>query len=191
MLPSLEEIKGLRIKIGLTQKQLADLVGLSQSYIARLEKGDINPTYENIRKIYSVLESYLDQNLNNEITAKEIMTRNVISVNSNDTIEKAINIMINNGISQLPVLDNDVIVGSITEELVNKLLNSEKLKNNIKNKKIKDFMEDSFPQISENTSIKIVSYLLKQYQAVLVISRGKLVGIITKTDLIKILSQKL
>ncbi|MGC8995064.1 MAG: CBS domain-containing protein [Thermoplasmata archaeon] len=191
MLPSLEEIKGLRIKIGLTQKQLADLVGLSQSYIARLEKGDINPTYENIRKIYSVLESYLDQNLNNEITAKEIMTRNVISVNSNDTIEKAINIMINNGISQLPVLDNDVIVGSITEELVNKLLNSEKLKNNIKNKKIKDYMEDSFPQISENTSIKIVSYLLKQYQAVLVISRGKLVGIITKTDLIKILSQKL
>ncbi|MGC9122646.1 MAG: CBS domain-containing protein [Thermoplasmata archaeon] len=191
MLPSLEEIKGLRIKIGLTQKQLADLVGLSQSYIARLEKGDINPTYENIRKIYSVLESYLDQNLNNEITAKEIMTRNVISVNSNDTIEKAINIMINNGISQLPVLDNDVIVGSITEELVNKLLNNEKLKNNIKNKKIKDYMEDSFPQISENTSIKIVSYLLKQYQAVLVISRGKLVGIITKTDLIKILSQKL
>ncbi|MGC8609884.1 MAG: CBS domain-containing protein [Thermoplasmata archaeon] len=191
MLPSLEEIKGLRIKIGLTQKQLADLVGLSQSYIARLEKGDINPTYENIRKIYSVLESYLDQNLNNEITAKEIMTRNVISVNSNDTIEKAINIMINNGISQLPVLDNDVIVGSITEELVNKLLNNEKLKNNIKNKKIKDYMEDSFPQISENTSIKIISYLLKQYQAVLVISKGKLVGIITKTDLIKILSQKL
>ncbi len=191
MLPSLEEIRGLRIKIGLTQKQLADLVGLSQSYIARLEKGDINPTYENIRKIYSVLESYLDQNLNNEITAKEIMTRNVISINSNDTIEKAINIMINNGISQLPVLDNDIIVGSITEELVNKLLNNEKLKNNIKNKKIKDFMEDSFPQISENTSIKIISYLLKQYQAVLVISKGKLVGIITKTDLIKILSQKL
>ncbi|MGC8646880.1 MAG: CBS domain-containing protein [Thermoplasmata archaeon] len=191
MLPSLEEIRNLRIKIGLTQKQLADHVGLSQSYIARLEKGDINPTYENVRKIYSVLENYLDKNMNNDILARDIMTKNVLTVNSTDTIEKGINLMLENGISQLPVLEGNIIVGSITEELINKILNNEKIKNTIKSKKVKDFMEESFPQISENTSVKIISYLLKQYQAILVVSKGKLEGIITKTDLIKALSQKL
>ncbi|MGC8692339.1 MAG: CBS domain-containing protein [Thermoplasmata archaeon] len=191
MLPSLEEIRNLRIKIGLTQKQLADHVGLSQSYIARLEKGDINPTYENVRKIYSVLENYLDKNMNNDILARDIMTKNVLTVNSTDTIEKGINLMLENGISQLPVLEGNIIVGSITEELINKILNNEKIKNTIKSKKVKDFMEESFPQISGNTSVKIISYLLNQYQAILVVSKGKLEGIITKTDLIKALSQKL
>ncbi|MEM1724974.1 MAG: CBS domain-containing protein, partial [Thermoplasmata archaeon] len=58
--------------------------------------------------------------------------------------------------------------------------------NELKKYKVRDFMDEPFPQVSENTPIKIVSYLLKNYQAVLVTSMGKVTGIITKSDLLKI-----
>jgi len=38
----------LREKNGLTQKQVADMLGISQSYISRLEKKIINELYKEI-----------------------------------------------------------------------------------------------------------------------------------------------
>ncbi len=47
----LREIIGARIEQGLTQAQLAERVGTRQTNISRLERGDINPTLEFMRKI--------------------------------------------------------------------------------------------------------------------------------------------
>ena len=44
-----------RIKHGLTQKQLAEKVGMKQSAIARFESGNCNPTLSFLKKLASAL----------------------------------------------------------------------------------------------------------------------------------------
>ncbi len=185
MLPSVQEIKNLRKKAGLTQKELAGLTGLSQSYIARLERGDLNPTYENIKKIFSILENEITKVEGTTLKANDIMSKNVISVQTTDTLEKVMKLLLDYGFSQLPVIDNGVLVGSITDSRIGQNIANGKTISDLKKMFVLDVMEDPFPQISESTPIKVVSYLLKQYQALLVVNKGKITGIITKSDLLK------
>ncbi|MEA2007487.1 MAG: CBS and ACT domain-containing protein [Chloroflexota bacterium] len=51
----------------------------------------------------------------NEIKVKDVMTRDVLTVEENDTIEKAARIMADNKIGGLPVMRGDRPVGVITE----------------------------------------------------------------------------
>ncbi len=44
-----------RAELGLTQKELATKVGVSQAYIAKLEGGEANPTLERIGSLLAVL----------------------------------------------------------------------------------------------------------------------------------------
>ncbi len=44
-----------RTTLGLTQKELAEEVGVSQAYIAKLEGGEANPTLERIGSLLAVL----------------------------------------------------------------------------------------------------------------------------------------
>ena len=51
----LEEIKKIRKKLELTQTELADRAGVSQSLIAKIEAGRIDPTYSKTKKIFAAL----------------------------------------------------------------------------------------------------------------------------------------
>ncbi len=44
-----------RAKLGLTQKELATRVGVSQAYIAKLEGGEVNPTLERAGSLLAML----------------------------------------------------------------------------------------------------------------------------------------
>ena len=46
-------------------------------------------------------------------------------------------------------------------------------------------MEETPPILSKTTSIKVISNLLRHYPTVLVSENGKLVGLITKADLLE------
>lgn len=48
-----------RLKYGVTQKQLAEKVGMKQSAIARFESGNCNPTLDFLKKIASALDMKL------------------------------------------------------------------------------------------------------------------------------------
>jgi predicted transcriptional regulator len=50
--------------------------------------------------------------------AREIMSSPVISVSPKDSLRKAISLMEEHGISQLPVISNGKVVGSLTEEAI-------------------------------------------------------------------------
>ena len=52
------------------------------------------------------------------IKAKDVFTNKIAKVNTSDTILKAIKIMQTNSFSQLPVYENNIIVGSITEHSI-------------------------------------------------------------------------
>lgn len=49
-----------RVKKGLTQKDLAEKIGTTQSAISRLEKGNGNPTVSFLKKLADALDSNLD-----------------------------------------------------------------------------------------------------------------------------------
>ena len=67
---SLNEIKKLRKKYNLNQKELADKAGVSQSLIAKIESGKVEPTFTKAQKIFEALDELREKE---EIKAKEIM----------------------------------------------------------------------------------------------------------------------
>ena len=58
MVVELEEIKEIRKKLGLTQSDLAKRAGVSQSLIAKVESGRLDPAYSNAQKLINALNDY-------------------------------------------------------------------------------------------------------------------------------------
>jgi len=106
------------------------------------------------------------------------MNPKVVSVSSIDNIKNAISKMRKLGISQMPVIEDHKAIGTISETIVLDAL----LEN--KGKTVEDIMEDAPPIVSKKASIKLISDLLRHYPLVLVSKTGKLVGVITKADLL-------
>lgn len=57
------QLISLRLKKGLTQKNMADKLGTKQSAIARLESGNVNPSLEFLQKIAQAMGYKLSINL--------------------------------------------------------------------------------------------------------------------------------
>ncbi len=51
-----KNIRIVRSKMGLTQKQVADKAKMHVNYYARIERGEENPSYEALEKIIKALE---------------------------------------------------------------------------------------------------------------------------------------
>ena len=85
----LSSLTELRKRLGLTQRELAKLSGVSQSLISKIERGRINPSYEAVKRIMQALEAIRSEK-DRGLTAGDICTRNVISVEATDPLSKAI-----------------------------------------------------------------------------------------------------
>jgi len=180
MLYELERIKQTRQKLGLTQTQLAKLAGVSQSLITKIERGNIEPSYSIAKRIFILLDEKLAEK-QKEIIAKNICTKGIASIESKDTIEQAIKLMKKLAISQMPVMKDNLIVGSISEETF--IRNYERI--NSKDMKVEEIMDEPFPTISEDTHISLIRDILKIYPVVILTKQGKPTGIISKADLLK------
>lgn len=171
----LEEIREIRKKFGLTQGQLASRAGVSQSLIAKIEAGRLDPTFSKAKKIFEAIDTLGKKK---ELRAEQIMNKHIISVKPYDGIKSAIEKMKKADISQMPVIEEHKSIGIVSESIIlEALLNK-------KGNKIKDIMEDSAPIVSKNTTVGAISNLLRFYPMVLVSENGELKGIITKSDLL-------
>ena len=182
MLPSLEEIKRRRRVLGLTQFQLAKEAGVSQSLIAKLESGKLEPTYSNAKKIFFVLDKLENKSSKK---AKDHMSTKIIKIEPSDLVKNAIKLMKKNNVSQLPVFDGNANVGSISEKTILDKITSGESMEILQSEKIEDVMEDPFATISEDTPISSVATLLQHNQSLLILKKSKVSGIITKSDLLK------
>jgi len=184
MLPALEIIPERRRKLGLTQNQLAELAGVSQSYIAKLEAGNIEPSYLKVKALFEALER-LEQK--KQVCAGEIMTRSLVGIQKDIPIAEAVDIMRRNSFSQLPVLDGGLSVGSISEgTLLDHIVAARRSESHAS--RVSEIMEEPFPQVGEDAPLSLLTSLLKFYPAVLVQRKGVIVGIITKADLLGIIT---
>lgn len=171
-------LKKLRLEAGLTQRQLAKLVGISQAHIAKIENEKVDPRLSTVNKILEVLTS------GEKRKCREIMTENVIFASPNDRVLEVSKIMMKNAISQLPVIENGIVIGTVTEESIIRNLSS-----TVAERKVEEIMEPPLPMIPENASINVAKSLLEESPAVLVVKKGKVKGIITRSDLLKIVSK--
>lgn len=182
MLPSIEEIAHRRKVLGLTQKELARLATVSQSFVAKLEAGSINPSYANVKNIFDVLVS-MEKQKKEDTIAKSLYHKRIVALSPIDNIYKATRVMKKYKIHQAPVFEGYNVLGSITEKTIIDLISAgEKDFTKIK---VKDVMEEPFPIVQENSPLTVVSVLLKHNSAVLIRRKSKIAGIVTKADFIK------
>ncbi|UUX91850.1 CBS domain-containing protein [Methanoplanus endosymbiosus] len=179
IIPTPGEIREKRVKLGMTQSETARKSGLSQSMIARIESGSVDPRVSTLRKILSVLQDAEKSAL----TAVDLMFSPVISVESGESLAKAVSIMGDKGISQLPVIDNGVPIGCISESAIINAMEDGRIKE-IGKHLAKDLMEDCFPVVGPSTDPDTIMHLLHSHHAVLVLEKGTVKGVITKHDLI-------
>ncbi len=173
-------IKDARRKLGITQHQLAKMAGVSQSLVAKIEAGNIDPSYSNAQRLISSLER---EQFSKEKSAKDIMHTGIQTAEPGETLHSAANKMKKHSISQLPVLEGKQAVGSVSEQTVLAHFSSDPKK--MAQLKVREVMSDPFPTTLPSTPISAVAALLRHYPAVLVMEKGNVAGIITKADLLK------
>ncbi len=112
------------------------------------------------------------------------MTKTVVSAKPKQKIRKVSELMIKHAISQLPVLERGKVVGTITEEDIVRNLSS-----NLAEEKVETIMQPPLPMVPEDTGVAMIRPLLEDHPAVLVTRKGNVVGIIARSDLLKVISK--
>jgi len=142
-----------------------------------------------VNKIYNdewMLErQFIEKDL---LTAKDILDskemREMITVDGETSLNEVLRMMKDMDISQIPVMEHDKVVGSLTEHMVlNALLENPKDKEDMV---VREIMADPFPYVEEQaTSKEISSFINRQNSAVLVRSKNGKHYILTEYDLIQ------
>jgi len=169
-------IRELREEHGLSQAELARLANISQAHVAKIENERVDPRLSTVNRILSVLSR--DENF---IACREIMNRHLRYARMDDSMEGVVKIMRRFGISQLPVFHRNRVIGSIRESTIIRNVHR-----NPKKLKVRDVIENPFPTVNPSDPVDMLPPILDHHQAVLVSEKGKVVGIITKSDLLKI-----
>ena len=182
-----DDLRRLRRRYGLTQNALAQKSGVSQSLISRIENKTVDPRLSTIRKIFEAI-IFLQ---NKEDTARDVMHGPVITINALESVQKAIDLMKKNAISQLPVLKDDKIIGSIRESTLINRFSKSKNTETFFSSSVYNIMDEPFITVEPNITVDaVVDLLLKGYPAIIVLEQKKIIGIITKIDVLSPLKFK-
>ncbi|MBW2590537.1 MAG: CBS domain-containing protein [Deltaproteobacteria bacterium] len=122
---------------------------------------------------------------------KDIMTKGAICVRKDTPIFEVIQIMVNNGITGVPVVDEDMtLIGILSEQNVLRLFHTHKQE---KNRTAGAFMTQPAISFEENESLLDICYRLRDssIRRVPVTSDGKVTGIISRADILQCILQLL
>ncbi len=126
--------------------------------------------------------------LDDELKVKDLIARkenkDFFTVEVNDTVRQAFNIMKENDISQMPVMDNGEMVGSITESAVLTYLLENPLNNT--EKKVETIMDNAFPVVQEDMPYRqLTQFISKKVNAVIAKDKTGALHVLTKYDIIQ------
>ena len=187
--PLITEIKKRRQNLDLSQKQLASLCDIGQSFLAKIERGQAVPSYVIAVKIFDRLVELESKNSEKlagggvrDLRARDVMSSPVYSFAPTDSAEEILDLMLEKNISQIPILDKDrnrFQVGTVTEKTL--------MGKDVKGKLAKDVMDSQslFPIVAKDAKLSLLVSILQEEQAVLVFEKDKIAGIITKQDILK------
>jgi CBS domain-containing protein len=149
------------------------------------------------------------------LTAKDIMTKDVVTVTPDTSIEELSTLLVSNEISGAPVVNAEgAIVGMVTEnDLISRnkrlhiptvvsfldaviyLESSKKFSDDVKRltaTKVGDICAKKVVTITEDTTLTDIATLMSEKKVHLlpVVTSGKVVGIVGKRDVVKAVSQQ-
>tara|TARA_R110002124_G_scaffold285907_3_gene465265 strand:- start:9584 stop:10951 length:1368 start_codon:yes stop_codon:yes gene_type:complete len=105
----------------------------------------------------------------------------LVVVNKNDKIKDAIAIMNDKSVSQIPVMEEGQVIGSLTDnKLLLKIIENPALKD----AKVEEVMEDSMKFVALDSTLDVLSSMVEREKAVLVRDEKHRVHIITKHDIL-------
>ncbi|KQC03083.1 MAG: transcriptional regulator [Methanoculleus sp. SDB] len=181
-IPTPAELKAKRVMLGLKQSEVAKKAAISQSMVARIEAGSVDPRVSTLTKIVDVLQVAE----RSAITAGDLMHEPVLSVVPDESVTRTVQMMEENGISQLPVIEHGVPVGCISESAIMNAIEEGRI-HKTQCHTVSDFMEEGFPTVSPHVDLDTLVHLLHSHHAILVVEKGKVRGVITKHDLISLI----
>jgi predicted transcriptional regulator len=176
-------MRARRVMLGITQTDLARKAGISQSMIARIESGSVDPRVSTLKRIVAVLSRKEEP----PYRARDVMHTPVYSIGPHDPVSRAVEIMEKNDISQLPVVERGVPVGCLSESAIVSALEEGGMHGS-GSRAVREFLEPGFPTVPFEADIRDVVHLLRENHAVLVVDGGRVAGVITKHDLIPLFS---
>jgi predicted transcriptional regulator len=166
-------LKSKRLGLGFSQYKVAKRIGVSQAHLSKIENNKVDPRLSTVNKL---LELYGAKK-----QVGHVMCSTVFSARSIDSIRHVAEVMKLHNISQLPIIDSGIVVGSACEEDI--IIN---LREGLGDKSVGSIMGSPFPIVHVDEPIKKVKNLVMDSKAVLVSKRGRVVGIVTKYDLLKL-----
>jgi CBS domain-containing protein len=119
------------------------------------------------------------------LEAKDIMTTDVVCIHKDIPIFQAINLMVQNNITGIPVVGNDkALIGILTEQDVLRLFHTYE---DEKDGKVSDFMTQPAIHFEQDERVLDICYCLKDnaIRRVPVTSNGNVVGVISRSDILK------
>ena len=106
----------------------------------------------------------------------------LISIEPNHSVAEALQVMSENGITQLPVIENEVSVGAVRENgLLGKLIENK----DVMTSPVSAVMESPFPVVEVDSPFDEMRGLLKKSPAILVKDFNRITSIITRSDLLE------
>jgi predicted transcriptional regulator len=184
MLPRIDSIKQMRLKIGITQKKLAIMTGVSTSMINQIESGRSQPSYETAKRVFDSLASLEGKSSSHK--AGDFCSKDVVKLKPSNTLHDAIKKMHESSISQIPIFDGQELVGVISEDGIVKHL-ADVGESELKNAKLADTMEPVPPIVDYDTPANVLVPLIRYSKCILVSKKSKIIGIITASDTLKMM----
>jgi len=174
----------MRLKIGITQKQLATMVGVSTSMINQIESGRSQPSYDTAKKVFDSLANLEGKSSSHK--AGDFCSKDVVKLKPTNTLHDAIKKMHESSISQIPIFNGTELVGVISEDGIVKHL-ADVGESELKNAKLSDTMEPVPPIVDYDTPANILVPLIRYSKCILVSKKSKIIGIITASDTLKMM----
>ena len=186
VVPDLKEIRRRRERLGISQHKLAKDLRISQSTVAKIESGKINPTYKLVERIFSHLSSLHSVGMG---TAGEVASKPVLAVRESTSVAEAVKTLQKHGFKQLPVLNGNHNLGSLSERGISRRILETKRPESLLRKPVGTVMEEALPTLSEDVAVEVIIPLLQRTQAVLTSKKGRITGIVTNADLLKLIQK--
>jgi tRNA nucleotidyltransferase (CCA-adding enzyme) len=130
------------------------------------------------------LITQLKSRINPQRKARDMMSFPVKSIQPEETIEHANELLTRYNINVLLVMENEKLLGLITRQVIEKAIF-----HGLKDLPVREYMTTEFSTIDpEATLYQIQEFIIENKQRILpVVKQGKVVGVITRTDLLNIL----
>jgi predicted transcriptional regulator len=173
-------LKRIRMRLGLTQSQLAKQAGVSQSLITKIEAGNLDPKYSTVKRLeqaISLLES------KNQPTVTAVLQHHIVSATIHEKIPHLIKRMQQANISQVPVMDGKHVAGLITERIILEAITADK---ELAKLHAEEIMIEAPPIIPSSTPIDLAAKLLEHVPIIIVREKQHILGIVTRSDILRI-----